>query len=68
MESTNPISQKKEEEPKKEMPKKPEFKIQKNDTFLYENQPKPIQKEEPKQTPQTRSAYSSVRKKTPRIR
>ena len=52
MESTNPNSQKKEEEPKKEVPKKLDFQIQKNDTFLYENQPKPIQKEEPKQTPQ----------------
>ena len=51
MESTNPIS-KKEEEPKKEVPKKLDFQIQKNDTFLFENQPKPIQKEEPKQIPQ----------------
>ena len=47
IESTNPPN--KPEEPKKEEKKKLDFQIQKNDNILYQNQPKPIQKEELKQ-------------------
>ena len=46
LESNNPP-------PKSEEPKKVDYQIQKNDNILYYNQPKPIQKEEPKDiTPQ----------------
>ena len=46
LESNNPP-------PKPEEPKKVDYQIQKNDNILYYNQPKPIQKEEPKDiTPQ----------------